>query len=490
MQFRGLGIREIPDHRPIEILGAGGFGVTFKAQNKNTYGICAVKVLKEGVAYEEAQRLSVLERHTNVARILDVKEGRFLVMEFVEGETLEDLLREHGPFSADAWLPYFRGILKGLNHLHSAGIVHRDVKPDNVIVNRNNGESVLIDFGAARETGKFTRSWIGHPSYSAPGTSQRPFSPRPSWDIYSLSVVTFKMLFGYVPCSGDDGGVNRDDRLEMIGRFTESGVDYVRAIGDGLSEHSGPESIIDWLCRMVTSTPEREPVFDSRTGWASSRQTSEPPTLEEETLEEGRRVGPYDERAEELRLLFKEGDDWRRKDILGAIVDEMKLTSEGSRLYQELREKKKSRILRWLVDEHAEEFVKWYESETEPTMSDLREKIATDLQIPLRSFDFYWLDGSEARDHARRDKFFKQWDGVYGRRPDQLPTSSIDDKTVAWLCSTVFDIYGLPTRSLGGSRLDSFAIVGPPSDPGIYHGNTKVRNVRVEWREWQKDQED
>ena len=113
-----------------------------------------------------------------------------------------------------------------------------------------------------------------------------------------------------------------------------------------------------------------------------------------------------------------------------------------------------------------------------PTLADLRGEIATDLEIPIKSVAFYRQEGAKARDDARRDVFFEQWDSAYDRRPDKLPRRGIDDKTVRWLWKKAKSMYGLP--------VGSFEIV-KPRVPGertrIYRADTTVRRVRTDWQD-------
>ena len=465
----------LPNCKYIERLGRGGFGAVFKVKNRLTGLHFAVKVLEEG-AKEEAQRLMDLEPHPNVVRILDVKEDKFLLMDLVKGETLRDVLTRRGPLKPEAWFPYFQGILNGLSHLHAGKVVHRDVKPENIIVNEN-GECVLIDLGAARKEGRET-SYTGTYRYSAPESLPDPIglggAPRRSWDIYSLSVVAFEMLYGCVPSSGPKGSfveVTDDDREKMMDRLRKSEVGYVRAIREGLDPVAThrPKSIFDWLCSMVVVS-----------------------------MRDAKQDDMYYAQAVEIRSVFMKGD-WKKKDVLGAIVDEMKLAKRSSSLYEELRKKKKASILQWLVDEHAKLFVKWAEEsvecesmrlsqdtelepepepESEPKLADLRKQISTDIKIPLRSITFYRRDKfgvwTKANGGARRDIFFEQWGYKYHRNPELLP-ESIDDETVAELRRIAFRIYGLPEGA--------FEVVKPPPSGDIYNGNTGVRRVRAEWQE-------
>jgi serine/threonine protein kinase len=152
-------------YEPERILGAGGFGVAFLCRNKNTGGRVVIKTLhREGMSrsvdevFKEAQALEGLE-HPAIIRVRDCdyagpnRSRPYFVMDFFPpGQTLEDLVNDSGPLKPEEVLPVARLLAQGLQSAHSRGILHRDIKPGNVLVRRGEGgswEVKLIDFGLA-----------------------------------------------------------------------------------------------------------------------------------------------------------------------------------------------------------------------------------------------------------------------------------------------------------------------------------------------------
>jgi eukaryotic-like serine/threonine-protein kinase len=198
-------------------LGAGAFAETYAAQDGETGQDVAVKVLRPQFV-DDQNTLARFEReaqatseiiHPNVVRTLDFSMGAphpFLVMEYVPGPDLKALLNEHRRFTQEQAVTYAVQLLAGLNAIHLTGMVHRDVKPHNVLTDPELGAR-LSDFGIARALHQpgLTRTGIalGTASYMAPeqatGTEVTPSS-----DVYAVGVMLFEMLTGQTPFSGDD----------------------------------------------------------------------------------------------------------------------------------------------------------------------------------------------------------------------------------------------------------------------------------------------
>ena len=148
--------------------------------------------------------------HPNAVAVFDAGEADdllYLVMEFVDGRTLADLLAEQGPFDPAQATEIITPVLAALGHAHAAGIVHRDVKPSNIMVS-DDGTVKLLDFGIARRfddlAGAITveGQMVGTPKYLAPEQIEGgPVSP--ATDLYAVGVVLFEMLTGSVPFDGD-----------------------------------------------------------------------------------------------------------------------------------------------------------------------------------------------------------------------------------------------------------------------------------------------
>ena len=203
-------------YRIEERLAVGGMGAVYVAHDERLNRPVAIKVLKEGLAHDprfverfrrEARAAGALS-HPNVAGVYDFghhEERHYMVMELALGRDLARLLRETGPLAPDRSARLASQIARALAHAHAAGVVHRDVKPANVIVDDKDRVKVT-DFGIARAVGDSTLTATG----SVLGTAHY-ISPEqagggevgPPADIYSLGIVLYEMLTGSLPFTGD-----------------------------------------------------------------------------------------------------------------------------------------------------------------------------------------------------------------------------------------------------------------------------------------------
>ncbi len=197
-------------------VATGGMGSVFEATDTRLNRQVAVKLLREELAQDdkfverfrrEARAAAALS-HPNIAGVFDygVDEDRhFIVMELVAGRDLARLLREESPLPLERTVRIGTQIAEALGHAHEAGLVHRDVKPANVIVDKQDRVKVT-DFGIARaqaeSTLTATGTVLGSAHYLSPEqASAAPVSP--ASDIYSLGVLIYEMLTGTVPFTGD-----------------------------------------------------------------------------------------------------------------------------------------------------------------------------------------------------------------------------------------------------------------------------------------------
>ena len=186
-------------------IGVGGMAVVYRATDLNTQHFVAVKVLKpeynqdaEYVArfQREAEAASKMTHH-NIVNLLDVgmdsSGNRYLIMEYVEGQTLKDVIREKGRLSETSAVQITIRILSALQHAHSNGIIHRDIKPQNIFVSRY-GVFKLGDFGVAKaSTIRTSADKVGTYSYMAPEVYKgKGYDDRV--DIYSLGMVLYWLL--------------------------------------------------------------------------------------------------------------------------------------------------------------------------------------------------------------------------------------------------------------------------------------------------------
>jgi eukaryotic-like serine/threonine-protein kinase len=200
-------------------LGSGGMGEVFAATDLELHREVAVKRLADPFATDETARARFLREawalarlnHPNVVAVFDVgeHEGRpSLVMELVRGRSLQRVMRTSGALPPDRVASIAGEIARGLGAAHARGIVHRDVKPSNVIITED-GKVKLVDFGIARvrDAATLTRTGLtfGSPAYMAPEQltgSGRTVDARA--DLYALGCVLFEMLVGHPPFEGDE----------------------------------------------------------------------------------------------------------------------------------------------------------------------------------------------------------------------------------------------------------------------------------------------
>jgi hypothetical protein len=198
-------------------LAAGGMGVVYRAHQGSTEQDVAVKILAPSLSadqeyvtrfFREAGAAGQID-HPNVVRVIDVgrhEDKYYLVMQFVPGDTLDRLLDTERRMSLERATRFIKGIASGLAAAHRAGIIHRDVKPGNVIVSRD-GVPHLTDFGLARhaETRKgltIEGTFLGTPEYASPEQVEgRKVDPRT--DLYSLGATYYQLLSGSFPFLGE-----------------------------------------------------------------------------------------------------------------------------------------------------------------------------------------------------------------------------------------------------------------------------------------------
>jgi len=199
----------------LERIGTGGMAVVYKAKCHRLNRLVAIKILKSDLAQNEdfrrrfnAESQAVAQlSHPNIVSVYDVSRGgdvEYIVMELIDGITLKQYMEKRGQLNWRESLHFITQIMRGLSHAHSRGIVHRDIKPQNVMVLRD-GSVKVADFGIAcleNSAQTLTQEALGSVHYISPEQARGDRTDARS-DIYSAGVVLYEMLTGRLPFEGD-----------------------------------------------------------------------------------------------------------------------------------------------------------------------------------------------------------------------------------------------------------------------------------------------
>ena len=258
-----------------DLLGRGGFAEVYEVHDRQLHRRLAVKVLRPDLAWtqgmlqrfeKEARALASLS-HPNILPIHFVGDRGGLVyyaMPYVEGTSLGEILRSEGPLDPDRAVQLIRPILQALGHAHEKGMIHRDLKPDNIIVDRQSGRPLLVDFGIVKQAGDgpgttLTGYVVGTPTYMSPEQALGQANVDHRSDIYAIGGVLFHLVTGAPPFEGDTS-------QEVIGRHIGHPVPNPNAVNARV-----PVWLSDVIALALAKRPEDR--FQSATEMADALRT-------------------------------------------------------------------------------------------------------------------------------------------------------------------------------------------------------------------------
>src|SRR6516165_7734534 len=240
----------------LQVLGRGGFGIVFRAFDEMLQRVVALKVLAPRLAATSPARKRFLRearssaqiRHENVVQVYEVAEQPlpYLAMEFIPGETLQQLLDRVGPLDVPETLRIGRQIAEGLAAAHAMDLIHRDIKPGNVLLEGGQHKLKITDFGLARtaDDASISQSGIiaGTPMYMAPEQALGQTLDQRA-DLFSLGSVLYQMVAGRPPFRANSA-------VAVLKRVAE---DQPRAIREIIPETP------QWLCDIIAKLHAKNP---------------------------------------------------------------------------------------------------------------------------------------------------------------------------------------------------------------------------------------
>jgi len=218
----------IENYQIIELVGSGGMGVVYKAIDTNLGKTVALKMIKpehekDGLFIKnfkrEAQSIARIDNHPNIVTVhnfIQSEKGTFIIMEFVEGKTLSDLIEERIKFLPNAAWPVLKQILQAIGYAHQHQVIHRDLKPKNIILKKD-GKVKITDFGLAKQVAKehetTTVAGRGTLYYMSPEQVRGGKDVTHLTDIYAIGMTLYEMLTGKRPFDQTDSQYTTEQRI-------------------------------------------------------------------------------------------------------------------------------------------------------------------------------------------------------------------------------------------------------------------------------------
>jgi eukaryotic-like serine/threonine-protein kinase len=285
----------------LDRVGGGGMALVYKGYDQLLHRKVAIKVLRQQYVHDEefirrfrreAQAAASLS-HANVVSIYDVgqeDEVHYIVMEYIEGSTLNDVIKEKSPLQVETAINIASQICDALEHAHQNQIIHRDIKPHNILIGKN-GRVKVTDFGIARaaDSSQITQtgSVVGSVHYFSPEHAKGTLTGAKS-DLYSLGIVLYQMLTGQLPFFGESP-------ISVALKHLQEDVEEPRKVNPLI-----PQSVENIILKAMRKKPDER--------YQSARQMQD--DLEKCLLPE---------RRNEQKVVFDDADDAERTRVMPAI---------------------------------------------------------------------------------------------------------------------------------------------------------------------------